>query len=139
MPSVPHPPFIGAKLLLFAGSQLVVLRRDFTPGIAWPGCLDFPGGGREGVETPEACALRETREEVGLNLPQASLVPVFRRVSADGIGWYFASHQPPEILTRVRFGGEGAGWGVMWPEAYVSHPDAIPHFAEILAGYLKTL
>jgi 8-oxo-dGTP pyrophosphatase MutT (NUDIX family) len=30
-----------------------------------PGCYDFPGGGQEGDETAEQCAIRETREEIG--------------------------------------------------------------------------
>lgn len=38
--------FGGAKLILFIGKQIVVLRRDQKPDIPWPGRLDLPGGGR---------------------------------------------------------------------------------------------
>jgi len=66
--------FSGAKLALFLGVDLLVILRDDRPDIPYPGHWDFPGGGREGQETPEACALRETREEVGLVLRPSELV-----------------------------------------------------------------
>ena len=69
-----HTSFGGAKLILLIGGQLLVIRRDDRPDILWPGHLDFPGGGREGAETAEACVLRETEEELGLRLSPADLV-----------------------------------------------------------------
>ena len=66
--------FAGAKLMLFLGEELLVIRRDEKPEIPWPGYLDFPGGGREGEETPEQCALRETFEEVGLDVTEDQIV-----------------------------------------------------------------
>ena len=54
--------FDGAKLALFLGKDLVVILRDDKPDIPYPAHWDLPGGGREGAETPEACALRETYE-----------------------------------------------------------------------------
>ena len=66
-------PFAGAKLALFIGARLAVIRRDDTPRIPWPDYLDLPGGGREGCETPLACALRETREELGLEVPERAV------------------------------------------------------------------
>jgi 8-oxo-dGTP diphosphatase len=56
--------FGGTKLILFIGDRIVVLRRDDKPDIPWPGRLDLPGGGRDGIETAEVCVLRETREEI---------------------------------------------------------------------------
>ena len=46
--------FVGAKLALFLGEELLVIRRDDRPDIPWPDFLDFPGGGREG---DEGCAV----------------------------------------------------------------------------------
>ncbi|MGR3821247.1 MAG: NUDIX hydrolase [Salipiger marinus] len=124
--------FSGAKLILFLGADLLVLRRDHTPGIPWPGFLDFPGGGREGAETPEACALRETCEEVGLVVPDAALV--WRHQHGDN--WFFAAHLPGATVSKVRFGGEGEGWLLMRPEEFAARDDAIPHFRDILRLYL---
>ena len=54
--------FHGAKLVLTCGDGLLLLLRDDIPTIQWPGHWDLPGGGREGDETPEACALRELED-----------------------------------------------------------------------------
>jgi 8-oxo-dGTP diphosphatase len=132
----PRATFHGAKLMLFAGPRLLVIRRDAIPTIPWPGMLDFPGGGREGDETPEACVLRETREELGLQVPADRLVLAHVRHSDRGEGWYFAVHLPAAITGAVVFGDEGAGWQAIAPEVYVAAQDAIPHCRAILAAYL---
>ncbi|MGJ8605582.1 MAG: NUDIX hydrolase [Marivita sp.] len=125
--------FGGAKLILFIGHSIVVLRRDDRPDIPWPGRLDLPGGGREGQETPEACVLRETFEEVGLMLGPDDLVWCnrFKR------GVFFAAHLPAGADARIVFGSEGQGWALMDPLAYVRHPEAIPHFAQMVQAYLS--
>ncbi len=126
--------YAGAKLILFLGSDLLVIRRDDTPGIPWPNCLDFPGGGREGTETPEECALRETFEETGLTLPPDALA--WRQ--QHGASWFFAAHLPAEAAGDVVFGGEGRGWELMDPGTYLGRDDAIPHFRQMLGAYLTS-
>lgn len=121
--------FEGTKLALFLGADLLVLRRDHTPGIPWPGYLDLPGGGREAAESAEDCILRETREEVGLWVTPEQLG--WRRFyKAPRPVWFFAAWVPPERVRGVQFGGEGLGWCLMAPKDYVAHDEAIPHFAE---------
>ena len=129
--------FIGAKLALFLGSRLAVIRRDDRPGLSWPGYWDFPGGGRERGESAEACVLRETHEELGLAVSAEALVwrRAFRR--PDGaVGWLFVARLPEERASMIRLGSEGQGWLLMTPDAYLSHPLAIPHFKERLRLYL---
>ena len=46
--------FIGAKLALFIGADLLTILRDDRPDIPFPGHWDFPGGGREGGESPQS-------------------------------------------------------------------------------------
>jgi 8-oxo-dGTP diphosphatase len=135
--SDPRQQFAGAKLILFAGPDLIVLRRDRKPDIPWPGYLDFPGGAREGEETPEACALRETHEELGLNISPDALRFVHLRDDAGKVSWFFAAYLSVTVLQDVVFGDEGECWGAMPPETFVSSPEAIPHFRDILQAHLE--
>ncbi len=128
--------FAGAKLALFLGEELLVILRDDTPDIPWPGHWDFPGGGREADETPEACALRETREEVGLILRAEALRGAQAVQRPHGVVWFFAAHLPAAAAQDVRFGGEGQEWRLMTPQEYFSHPRAIPAFAGFAQRYL---
>ena len=135
--SDPRQVFTGAKLMLFAGADLVVLRRDRKPSIPWPGYLDFPGGERDGRETPEACAPRETREELGLTLAVSDLKKAHLRDDAGKVSWFFAAHLPGDIVDDVVFGDEGEEWLVMPPADFIATDEAIPHFRDILRDYLE--
>lgn len=130
--------FSGAKLALFIGDALLVYMRDDFNHIPFPGCWDFPGGGREGGESPETCALRETREEFGLLISPARIT--YRRFHALGDAalpaWFFVAHLPAETEARIRFGEEGQYWQLIDPKVYGAQPDAIPHLAKLLQDYL---
>lgn len=129
--------FSGAKLALFIGKDLLVIRRDDRPDIPWPDHWDLPGGGREGDETPIDCALRETFEEVGLRLSEADIVWSVSYPRPRGTVWFFVSHQPSTVGDDVRFGNEGRCWRLMPPEEYCAHPKAVPHFTEQLKRYMS--
>jgi 8-oxo-dGTP diphosphatase len=129
--------FSGAKLALFLGQNLLVIRRDDTPDIPYPDHWDLPGGGREGGESPQDCALRETREEVGLILSPGDLSWSRRYLRPSrGWVWFFVAHLPAETAARIEFGSEGQGWDLMPPRDYCRHPQAVPHFARQLQIYL---
>ena len=121
--------FAGAKLALFVGGELAVIRRDDTPGLPYPGCLDLPGGARKPGETPEACVLRELREELGLPLcPSALRHPRFYK--APSRAWFFTARLPAACARDVVFGDEGQSWSLMNPWDYVTAEDAVPHFRD---------
>lgn len=129
--------FVGAKIVLLIGGRVLTLLRDDTPTIAYPGWWDMPGGGREGRESPEACVLRETREEVGLVLDASALVwrAVFDSPTTGGQAVWFAAGLPAGAERDIVFGDEGQEWRLMAPEAWLAHPRAIPHFkARVRAG-----
>lgn len=128
--------FIGAKVALFVGADLVVILRDDKPDIPFPAHWDFPGGGREAGESPEACVLRETAEEIGLQLSPDDLT--YRRCyqSEGQIGWFFAAHLAAAVAGQIRLGDEGQCWELMSPETYCSHPKAVPNFQTRLKDYL---
>lgn len=128
--------FAGAKLALFIGDNLAVILRDTRPDIPWPGRWDLPGGGREGDESPADCALRETREELGLAVAATDLRWGQRFTGRSGPVWFFAAHLEASRVRDVVFGDEGQRWTLMPPETYLSDPLAIPHFQERLRLYL---
>lgn len=128
--------FAGAKLALFLGESLAVILRDARSDIPWPGRWDLPGGGREGDESPADCALRETREELGLEVAISELRWGQRFVGRSGPVWFFAAHLDATRVRDVKFGDEGQRWALMPPETYLSEPLAIPHFQDRLRLYL---
>ncbi len=128
--------FSGAKLALFLGADLLVILRDDIADIPYPGHWDLPGGGREGDETPEACVLRETREEVGLTLRVSDLVWSRSYRRPRGLVWFFVARLPVGAVADVCLGAEGQEWRLMAPGVYVGHALAVPHFCPQIREYL---
>ncbi len=123
------PDFSGAKLALFHGPRLLTLQRDDRPGLPWAGMWDLPGGGREGRETPEACALRELHEEFGLSLGEDRLLSrlcVPAMADPARRAWFFTGRLTAAEVAAIRFGPEGQGWALMPVKVFLCHPAAIP-------------
>ncbi|MDW4500074.1 NUDIX hydrolase [Sulfitobacter sp. D35] len=131
-------PFDGAKLALYLGPRLVVILRDMVETIPFPGHWDLPGGGREGDESPVACALRETREELGLDVPIEALV--WGRSFREGAKrkWFFVAGLPISAARKVSFGDEGQGWRLMDERSFLEHPRAVPQFQDRLRAYVDS-
>ncbi|THJ33503.1 NUDIX domain-containing protein [Lampropedia aestuarii] len=132
-------PFHGAKIALFLDRQLLVYQRDNKASIPFPGLWDLPGGGREGNETPMECVLREVREEFGIAL-QAHCVRYTRAYFA---GRRSASYFMVGSLTQgqaadIVFGDEGQQWAWMSVQAFLSHPQVVPHLQARLQDYLAS-
>lgn len=122
--------FHGAKIALIAGDRLLAYQRDDRPDIPFPGLWDLPGGGREGGESPQSCALRETAEEFGLAIDAATIR--FCRAYGDArrpgsFAYFLLAPLAPARLAEVRFGDEGQRWQAMPVAEFLSRPDALPH------------
>ncbi|WP_171133024.1 MULTISPECIES: NUDIX hydrolase [unclassified Ruegeria] len=124
--------FNGAKVALFLGADLLVIRRDSHKPIPFPGHLDFPGGGREDDESPQDCVIRETLEELGLGLKPSDIV-WSRQYDQN---WFFVAQRPPTDRDQIVFGDEGQGWQMMTPKGFEAHPLAVPHLITRLQDYL---
>ena len=129
--------FSGAKVAVFLGQELLVILRDDRPDIPYPGHWDLPGGGREGVESPEACALRELNEELGLRLSESDLSYARAYHRGGMVFWFFAARMPGRLAKEIEFGAEGQSWKLMPAAEYLSHVKAVPQFQARLRDYLS--
>ena len=132
-------PFHGAKLALFIGEKVLAILRDDYDWIPYPNTWDVPGGERDGQESPEDCALRETREEVGLKLSEDDLIwkrQYFSTTRPGEDSWFFVAHMPAELESDVVLGDEGQKWELMEVESFLERADVIPFLQERLRDYL---
>lgn len=65
---------VAAVALVDAAGRVLLARRP--PGKPMAGLWEFPGGKCEPFESPEACLIRELREELAIGVTPASLVPL---------------------------------------------------------------
>lgn len=128
--------FDGAKLALYLGEKLAVILRDDTPGLLFADHWDLPGGGREGAETPLACALRECHEELGIRVPEEAVVWQGSFDEAGRTKWFFVARMPAQAEAEIVFGDEGQRWRLMDEEEFLTHPRAVPAFQDRLRVYL---
>jgi 8-oxo-dGTP diphosphatase len=131
--------FSGAKIAVVCEDRLLTYLRDDTPDIPWSGMWDLPGGGREGHETPEQCALRETFEEFGLHLDPAWIIwrQLYPGQGTLGLDtWFFVAQVPPGTFDAVVFGDEGQYWESRTVAQYLAMDNAIPHLQQRLQHYL---
>lgn len=136
-----HPPFSGAKIALLCDGDVLIYLRDDKPTIPWPGLWDLPGGGREGDETPEQCALRETCEEFGLTLDPAWIVSrrVYPGQGMNGLDtWFLVAEVPSGTFDNVVFGDEGQRWTVSTITAFLAMDDAISRLQDRLRDWLAS-
>lgn len=120
--------FAGAKLAALVDGHILTYRRDHKPGIPWPGCIDLPGGGREGDESPAMCVLRELHEEFGLHLPEQRLWwarPFPSLHPPGGTGWFLAAAITLDEVAAIRFGDEGHSPQLLGVAEFLAASDAI--------------
>lgn len=131
--------FSGAKLALVIGDRTIIYKRDNIPTIPFPGLWDLPGGGREGVESPLDCALRETHEEFGLNIDPSRIC--FYRAYPNHrfpteYSYFLVAEVEESILSRVCFGDEGERWEVATLHDFLHRSDAVPYLQARLRDWL---
>lgn len=132
----PSAEFVGAKVAILRHSEILTILRDDIPTIPWPGHWDLPGGGREGEESSVECVLRETKEEIGVDLKEADLTWRSAWNSAGKTAWFFVAELPDFDVRCVHFGDEGQAWRMAEVTWFLSHNRHIPALAERLKYYL---
>lgn len=109
---------LRAAVAVVHGGRILVVRHSYRPG--W----SLPGGRVRRGETPEACARRELREEVGLDAPRGGLRSVYATLSLRIFEW-----RPERAPDPVADGREVV-------EARFRPPEGIAGPDEILRAYL---
>jgi 8-oxo-dGTP diphosphatase len=132
--------FTGCKIAYIFNDQLLVYKRDNFAHIPFSDLWDFPGGGREGFETSEACVLRELQEEFGIALPESRLI--FKKKVPDylntGNSFFFVAEGQQVEIDSIVFGSEGQCWQLMGIPEYMAHPQAIPVLKTRLLWFLNS-
>lgn len=78
-----HTPLLAADAVILFGGGIVLIQRDRPP---YAGCYALPGGFVEIGERVEAAAIREAREETGLEIELLGLVGVYSDPARDPRG-----------------------------------------------------
>ena len=132
--------FAGSKIALICDGTLLTYKRDDKPSIPFPGYWDLPGGGREGEETAEECAMRELEEEFGITV-DANRIEWSRRYEgerADGLAaYFFVAHLHANEIAAIRFGDEGQYWEMTPIEDFLANEQAVPQLKRRLQDYLN--
>src|ERR1700691_3324536 len=133
--------FSGVKIALIVGNKLVVIQRENVPGLAFAGLWDFPGGAREDHETPVQCAIRETKEELGLNLDSnliewQSKHPAMQNPNL--VAYFMVYKITDEGLRNIKFGNEGQGWKLISITNFMESSDVVEPLKDRLQNYLDS-
>ena len=72
-------PMVGVSVLVTKGNQVLLLKRQGSHG---SGTWASPGGHLEFGETPEECGIRETLEEVGLEITKLTFKTITNDIFA---------------------------------------------------------
>lgn len=132
--------FVGAKVALLVGGQVVSLLRDDRDDIVWPAHWDVLGGKREGQESAWDCAQREAHEESGLRLERSDLCWGRRYVNSRGQQvWFFVAQVEEALGKQVYLAAEGQDICLMAVDGYLRHPKGVPQFQARLADWIAGL
>lgn len=134
--------FVGSKIALINGDEVLVTQRDDKQGLSFPGMWEFPGGAREGSETPLECAIREVHEELGieLNPNSVSWEKVYPSVQdPNKRAYFFVANITQEEISRIVFGDEGQGWKMLKFNEVLTEPNFIEQFKGRLKDYLQSI
>lgn len=132
--------FIGTKIALIKGDEVLVIQRDDKPGLRFPGMWDFPGGGRESDEAPFECTAREVDEELSIKLHQKSILweklhPALHDPSLKA--YFLVATINDDDIAGIVFGDEGQGWKMMKIDDFMADPSVIEGLKGRLGDYLN--
>ncbi len=135
--------FAGVKIALINNDELLMIQRDDKPGLRNAGLWDFPGGGRDGDETPLECIIRETQEELGIILQPEQILwqkvfPARHDDSKSANAYFMVAKITDDEIEKIVFGDEGQGWKMMSIDEFFSSSEVVEALKGRLTSYLET-
>jgi 8-oxo-dGTP diphosphatase len=103
---------------------------------------DFPGGRRDGDETPAECVIRETFEEFSIRLSPTEICYQCMWLSTQvlaGEVYFLAAHLTEEQVQGIKFGDEGQCWDFIPISSVSVHPGFIPHLQTRFEACIRAL
>ncbi len=105
--SYPPRPLVGVGVVVLRGDEVLLVRRGKAPR---RGDWSLPGGAQELGETVFEAAVREAREETGLDVAVVGLVDVVDSITRDAAGAVRYHYTLVDVLAEWR-GGEARAAG----------------------------
>lgn len=131
--------FNGAKGLIFIDDKILVYRRD-NKTVDWPDCIDLPGGGREGEESPFETFQREVREEFGIDIKEGDIefsCTIPSVMEPEKKSFFVVAKSIRFKSENIIFGNEGTKWLLMTINEFIHHPDGIKRQQERVKKYVS--
>ena len=132
--------FTGVKAaLLLDNQQLVIIQRSNIPGLPYAGLWDFPGGAREGKETPFECLAREVKEELGISIKESAIIwqkthPAMHDPKLTA--YFMVARVTKTNIASIQFGDEGEGWKLTSIDNFMKSDDVVEPLKGRLEDYL---
>lgn len=122
----------GASLAVITENEhghhhILAIQRDETPSIAYAGYWELPGGTLEEGESPEEGAMRECREELGVEILPHEIHGNDRHlVEGSSNATLVVAMVAYEKALTLRLGDEGMDCGVIKLNEFIKRKDVIP-------------
>lgn len=132
--------FHGVKIAILVNNKLLMFLRDNKPGLFNANMWDFLGGGREGKESPQECAIREIQEEIGIVISPKSFIwentyPAQKDPNQKAI--FMVAEISEDSISNI-FLTEGQKWDLFDEETFFTKEDVIPALKIRFKDYLKS-
>lgn len=132
--------FHGVKVAILVDGKLLMHLRDNKVGLFNANMWDFPGGGRDGTETPQDCAIREVKEEFGINLSPNSFMwekvyPAQKDPNQKAI--FMVAEIPQQVIDEIKL-TEGQKWELFDQKMFFEKEDVIEALKIRFRDYLES-